>query len=64
MRNRNLGSLTRLLGLLGILAVGAVQHPSEARALEDPCVGTPGCWVCVYGCIIFYCNGELWTNCF
>lgn len=64
MRNWNLGSLARLLGLLVVLAVSAVQQPREARALEDRCVGTAGCWACNYGCIIFYCNGDLWTNCF
>ena len=65
MWKRNLGSLARLLGLLGVLAFGAVQQPSGVQALEDdPCVGTVGCWACDFGCIVFFCNGEFWTNCF
>jgi len=34
------------------------SNRSRHRLTFKPCVGIPGCWVCVYGCIVFYCNGE------
>ena len=70
MLKKNLGTLTRFLGLLAILALGAMQQPAPAMAESQPCGGVQGCWACVTGhpdggsCIVFYCDGFLWTDCF
>ncbi len=71
MRNTKWTTIFRLLGLLAILALGAVQQPASAASSENqPCGGERGCWACVADdpdggtCIVYYCDGFFWTNCF
>ena len=64
MRKARAGTLTRLLGLLAILAIGTMQQPAEVAAEASnaqTCVGSKGCWTCVASdeegnpCTVSYC---------
>lgn len=64
MLKKHLRSITKLLGLMAILALGGTQQPASA-AVPSTCGGVPGCWVCTAEdedgnfCLVWYCDGEI-----
>ncbi len=74
MRKSGRANIVRLLGVLAILVLSAVQQPigTSAGTIQDepPCGGVPGCWACVGEdeegnfCVVYYCNGQIDYWCF
>lgn len=65
MQKRNIGTLARLVAVVGALVLGGMQQPASAAIPQSTCGGGPGCWACTAEdeegnfCIVWYCNGQI-----
>ncbi len=71
MRDWRLGSISRLIGMLAILMLSAVQQPVSAAPPDmQPCYGSPGCFWCWSNdeegnlCIVRICHENVFYHCF